>query len=92
MAIIKCPECQNEISDKAAACPKCGCPIKEDIHFTEKQHREEQAVRDGMKYAEGMERYKIEQARKYRKAALIMVVVGLVAYVLFLLWLLASCS
>lgn len=27
MAIIMCPECQNEVSDKAAACPKCGCPI-----------------------------------------------------------------
>lgn len=27
MAIIMCPECQSEVSDKAAACPKCGCPI-----------------------------------------------------------------
>ena len=27
MAIIKCPECQNEISDKALSCPKCGYPI-----------------------------------------------------------------
>lgn len=27
MALIKCPECENEISDKAEACPKCGCPI-----------------------------------------------------------------
>jgi hypothetical protein len=26
MAIIKCPECGREISDKAAACPQCGCP------------------------------------------------------------------
>jgi ribosomal protein L7/L12 len=28
MALIKCPECSNEVSDKAAACPKCGYPIK----------------------------------------------------------------
>ena len=28
MAMIKCPECGNEISDKAKACPICGCPIK----------------------------------------------------------------
>lgn len=27
MSLIKCPECGNEISDKAAACPRCGCPI-----------------------------------------------------------------
>ena len=24
MALIKCPECNNEISDKAESCPKCG--------------------------------------------------------------------
>lgn len=27
MALIKCPECGKEISDKASACPNCGCPI-----------------------------------------------------------------
>lgn len=27
MALIKCPECGKEISDKAPACPNCGCPI-----------------------------------------------------------------
>lgn len=27
MALIKCPECGKEISDKAAACPNCGAPI-----------------------------------------------------------------
>ncbi len=29
MALIKCPECGKEVSDKAKACPKCGCPINE---------------------------------------------------------------
>ena len=24
MALIKCPECDNKISDKADSCPKCG--------------------------------------------------------------------
>ena len=28
MALIKCPECGKEISDKAAACPNCGCPVE----------------------------------------------------------------
>lgn len=27
MALIKCPECGNEVSDSAIACPKCGFPI-----------------------------------------------------------------
>ncbi len=27
MSLIKCPECQKEISYTAIACPNCGCPI-----------------------------------------------------------------
>ena len=27
MALIECPECGKQISDKAQACPNCGCPI-----------------------------------------------------------------
>lgn len=27
MALIKCIECGKEISDKATACPNCGCPV-----------------------------------------------------------------
>ena len=29
MSLMKCPECQNEISTQAITCPKCGYPIKE---------------------------------------------------------------
>ena len=29
MALIKCPECEQFISDKASKCPKCGYPIQE---------------------------------------------------------------
>ena len=28
--LIKCPECESQISDKAFACPHCGCPVKSD--------------------------------------------------------------
>ena len=31
MALIKCKECGAMISDKARACPKCGCPTKEEL-------------------------------------------------------------
>jgi hypothetical protein len=29
MALIKCPECQREVSDRAVACPGCGHPLEE---------------------------------------------------------------
>ena len=28
MALIKCPECGKDVSDKASACIHCGCPIE----------------------------------------------------------------
>ena len=28
MALIKCPECGKEISDRAPSCVNCGCPIQ----------------------------------------------------------------
>ncbi len=28
MALIKCPECGHEVSDKASSCPNCGYPIR----------------------------------------------------------------
>jgi hypothetical protein len=28
MALIKCSDCENQVSDKASFCPKCGAPIK----------------------------------------------------------------
>jgi hypothetical protein len=31
LALIKCAECNKEISDKATACPGCGCPIIESL-------------------------------------------------------------
>ena len=40
MALIKCPECGREISDKASACPSCGTPIadkKIPVHFERKK-------------------------------------------------------
>ena len=29
MALISCPECKKQVSDKARSCPHCGCPIEE---------------------------------------------------------------
>ena len=27
MPLVECPECKREISDRAASCPHCGCPV-----------------------------------------------------------------
>jgi hypothetical protein len=27
MALMKCRDCQNDVSDSAAACPRCGAPV-----------------------------------------------------------------
>ena len=43
MALIKCPECGKEISDKAKTCPNCGCPIKK-ITGTENEILEQTEV------------------------------------------------
>ncbi|MCD7735240.1 MAG: PH domain-containing protein [Clostridiales bacterium] len=32
MALIKCPECGAQISDKAASCPHCGAPVTVEKH------------------------------------------------------------
>jgi RNA polymerase subunit RPABC4/transcription elongation factor Spt4 len=36
MALIICPECGKEISDRAAACPNCGVPINRDNYSNKK--------------------------------------------------------
>lgn len=36
MALIKCQECGREISDKAASCPGCGCPVEIEFRVSAK--------------------------------------------------------
>ena len=31
MALIKCDECGQMVSDKAMSCPHCGCPIEKEV-------------------------------------------------------------
>lgn len=33
MALITCPDCGREISDKAPSCPHCGCPMGDSLAF-----------------------------------------------------------
>lgn len=38
MALINCPECNKEVSDKAGACPNCGHPIEKTTPVAALQH------------------------------------------------------
>ncbi len=35
MALVKCPECSNDISDQAVSCPSCGYPFRDVAAVTE---------------------------------------------------------
>lgn len=38
MALIQCPECWNDVSDQAEACPKCGYPIKKSTQSSQMRY------------------------------------------------------
>ena len=42
MALIKCPECKREVSDRAFTCPHCGYQLRKDVsranRLVEKEH------------------------------------------------------
>lgn len=46
MAIIKCPECQKEVSDSAISCPHCGYGVKK--HFDDIIFKEQKKARKEM--------------------------------------------
>ena len=44
MALINCPECGKEISDKAISCPNCGVPPSKEISQLEKKNEEQMEI------------------------------------------------
>lgn len=46
MALIKCPECGKEVSDKANACIHCGYPLNEqkDFHLRRESYLDEDTI------------------------------------------------
>jgi stage II sporulation protein M len=55
MALIKCAECGQEISDMAKACPKCGFPIQNgslSLTFSHYVRLLKDALRSNLKYAQ----------------------------------------
>jgi len=48
MALINCPDCSYQHSDRAKACPKCGCPVERhelpDPYLEQGKYRESRYV------------------------------------------------
>lgn len=40
MAIIKCIDCGQDVSDSSKACPHCGCPTEKSIYVEERINKE----------------------------------------------------
>lgn len=59
MALIKCPECGRDVSDRAASCPGCGCPVQQvltpkgELKYVRTMTAEETAAYIEEKLAEG---------------------------------------
>ena len=53
MTLFNCPDCGNEISDKAESCPKCGSPLNQEIIEKAKEEqkiekaKEEEEIKNG---------------------------------------------
>ncbi len=45
MALLKCPECNSDISDSAVSCPHCGFPLKQTDAYQQGYAQEQGAIR-----------------------------------------------
>lgn len=67
MALIKCPECGKEISDKAKSCPKCGYPINYDDQLYDDESEDD---------------YEDDEDNRPTISSIIAVILGLLAIIL----------
>ena len=54
MALVRCIECNAEVSSRAPACPKCGCPIADIPRRRPHSPRVQTIQKTGKKYKLGM--------------------------------------
>jgi hypothetical protein len=66
MALINCPECGNQVSDKASSCPKCGHPISAVQNEVEKSAEPKPSLEKTVKPQSG----KTQQPQTIKKSAL----------------------
>lgn len=79
MALIKCPECGKEISDKADSCPSCGYPILATKEAASSNINNEQ--KDYTKIAAAAEKNKVESRITKRRyiSGIISIVLGIIS-------------
>lgn len=86
MALIKCSECNKQISDKASACPHCGCPVslnetkKIDIKTEEKEQvKSNNKLKRNYGYFKGIYEEDIVEIKRKTKISIIPIfVIGFV--------------
>ena len=67
--LVKCVECNLQVSDKALACPHCGCPMRGNINTPRKQTRRNKR----MKLPNGFGRITEIKGKNLRKPFRVMV-------------------
>lgn len=82
MALIKCPECGNEVSDKATACPKCGIEmtVETEVVCPECGNIIEQGECSNC----GYNPENVEKKKKAKKKKVLLIVTGIVGVALLI--------
>lgn len=85
MALIKCPECGKEISDKAGECPNCGYPL-EDMRVEKEEVAEGISVEavDNDISKEVVEEKNVKEKKSIPKKVIIGIIGGVTAIVLII--------
>ena len=69
MALINCPECNREVSDKADICPNCGFGVAK---YTERQNKiskiQEEAEKEAYLYVKKKKREEKEKEEREKRA------------------------
>ena len=81
MALIKCPECGKEFSDKAAACPNCAFPITEILKMNTGDKQETDSV-EAVENVKSVEVAKSMAGKSNSKRMII--IVAIMAIVIFI--------
>lgn len=67
MALIKCIECEKEFSDKASACPNCGCPTSAMVTSTYQTQQTETTISYQLKTISDFTAYAEEEYKKIQE-------------------------
>lgn len=63
MALLNCIECNHIVSDKASACPNCGCPVSFSLDVSNMA----EAYKPEPQKCKSVRKYKTRKRRKYKK-------------------------